>query len=240
MPSREELLTHAMVELADNLVADFDVIDVLHLLIDRSVEVLEVTASGLMVATATPKGELQEVASSNDSVREIELLQVQTEEGPCQDCYHSGQTITSEDLTSEARWPTITPFTLQAGFRSVHAIPMRLRGITIGGLNLFRTDPGPLNQPDLIAARALADVATITILQHRAAMEEHVLNEQLQHALNNRVIIEQAKGKLSERTRLDMDKAFQQMRQHARNHQMLLVDVANGVLQDTIELGQVG
>lgn len=236
MPTREELLARTMVELADNLVANFDVVDVLHLLIDRCVEVLDVTASGLMVATTTPKGELQEVASSSNPVREIELLQIRAEEGACQDCYHSGQTVASEDLASEDRWPIVTPATLEAGFRSVHAVPLRLRGMTIGGLNLFRTEPGPLNEADATAARALADIATITILQHQAAVEEHVLNQQLQHALDSRVIIEQAKGKLAERTRLEMDRAFEWMRRHARNHNLLLADVAQGVIHDTIEL----
>jgi GAF domain-containing protein len=132
------------------------------------------------------------------------------------------------------RWPRFGPVALEAGFRSVHAIPMRLRGATIGALNLFRDHEGLLDEADVSAAQALADVATIGILQHRAAIQAHLVVDQLNHALHSRVMIEQAKGVLAERTHLDMNAAFSWLRNHARSHNLLLVDVAQSVVDGTL------
>ena len=133
----------------------------------------------------------------------------------------------NQDLaTVDGRWPRFAAEALAAGFHSVHALPMRLRGTVIGALNLFHVEPGEMRQGDVDAAQALADVATIAILQHRAALEAQVLNEQLNHALNSRVVIEQAKGMVAERLGLNMEQAFSRLRSHARNHNLRLVDVA--------------
>jgi GAF domain-containing protein len=218
--AREAVLARTLVELADTLVADFDVVDLLTLLTDGCVDVLDVGAAGLMLAA--PAGDLRVMASSSQAIRMLELFELQAQEGPCLDCYRTGEPVVNQDLASAGgRWPR---------FASVHALPMRLRGAVIGALNLFHIDPGMMRPADIAAAQAMADVATIAVLQHRATVEAQIINEQLSHALNSRVIIEQAKGMLSERMGIDVDQAFGQLRSHARNHNRRLVDVAQDVL----------
>ena len=230
---REALLTRTLVELADTLVDDFDVVDLLTLLADRCVEVLDVSAAGLMLVA--PEGELRVVASSSEEMRLVELFELQSQEGPCPDCYRTGESVVARDLNEDGtRWPQFGPVALKAGFRSVHAVPMRLRRLTIGALNLFRNEEGLLDDPDLLAARALADVATIAILQHRATLQAHIVIDQLNHALNSRIVIEQAKGVIAERAQLDMDDAFTWLRRYARSHNQLLVDVARAVIEGTV------
>ena len=230
---REALLARTLVELADTLVDDFDVVELLTLLADRCVEVLNVSAAGLMLVA--PEGDLRVVASSSEEMRLVELFELQSEEGPCPDSYRTGEPTLSRDLAAdEARWPRFGPVALKAGFRSVHALPLRLRGLTIGALNLFQSDEGELEEADVIAGRALADIATIAILQHRAAREAHMVIDQLNHALQSRIAIEQAKGVLAERSHLDMDGAFAWMRHHARSQNRLLVDVAQGIIDGTV------
>ena len=231
--ARETLLVRTLVELADNLVDDFDVIDVLTVLSDRCVDTLDVAAAGVMLAA--PAGDLQVVASSSEAMRVLELFQLQADEGPCVDCFRSGNAIVNLELSStDGRWPRFTPRALGAGFHSVHSLPMRLRGRTIGALNMFRSDSGALEEADVAAAQGLADVATIAILQHHAAINAQVLNDQLNLALHSRVMIEQAKGMISESGHVDMDVAFQRLRNHARNHNLGLTELARAVAEGTM------
>jgi GAF domain-containing protein len=231
---KQALLVRTLVELADTLVDDFDVVELLTRLADRCVEVLDVAAAGLMIASPSG-GDLRVVASSSEAMRVLELFELQHEEGPCPDCYRTGAPVVNQDLaTIDGRWPRFAPRALEAGFHSVHALPMRLRGVTIGALNLFRAEEGPLAEDDIVAAQALADVATIAILQQRAALEAKVLNEQLGQALNTRIVIEQAKGVLAERANLDMEQSFSRLRGHARSHNLRLVDLAEGVIDGTV------
>jgi len=227
---REGLLARTFVELADTLVDDFDVVELLTLLAHRCVEMLDVAAAGLMLVA--PEGELRVVASSSEEMRLVELFEIQAQEGPCPDCYRTGEPARHENLAgADSLWPRFGPVARQAGFLSVQALPMRLRGVTIGALNLFRIETGSLEDSDIVAAQALADVATIAILQHRAAVQAHLLVDQLNHALNSRVMIEQAKGVLAERAGLDMEGAFTWLRKHARDHNQLLVDVAQSIVE---------
>jgi hypothetical protein len=227
--SRETLLAATLVELADSLVADFDVVDLLTLLADRCVEVLDVQGAGLMLAA--PDGQLRLVASSDAVARGLELFELQSQEGPCLDCYRSGAQIMNHDLAAHGGpWPQFSVAALNAGFRAVHAEPMRLRGAVIGALNLFQSDAGLLRTADVAAAQAFADVATIAILQHRAAVEGQLINVQLQAALNSRIVIEQAKGILAEREACDMERAFAVLRNHAQNHGLRLADVADAII----------
>jgi GAF domain-containing protein len=227
--SREAILARTLVELADTLVADFDVVELLTLLADRCVDVLGVGAAGLMLVGI--EGDLRVMASSSEAMRVLELFEIQSEEGPCLDCYQSGQPVLNHDLGSaNSRWPRFAAEALAAGFHSVHALPMRLRGTVIGALNLFHSEPGEMARVEVDAAQALADVATIAILQHRAALEAQVVNEQLHRALNSRVVIEQAKGMVAEREGLNMEQAFSALRNHARNHNLRLVDVAESII----------
>ena len=231
---REVLLARALVELADTLVDDFDVVDLLVQLVERCVEVLDVSAAGLMLVA--PEGDLRLAASSSEAMRVVELFELQSQEGPCMDCYHAGEPVVNQDLAVvNGRWPNFAPVALEAGFRSVHALPLRLRGQVIGAVNLFRTDGGALDEIDVLAGQALADMATIAILQHRAAAESHVLNEQLNFALNSRIVIEQAKGVVSERASIDMEESFSRLRSYARSHNLRLRDVAQQVIDRTLD-----
>lgn len=230
---REGLLSRTFVELADTLVTDFDVVELLTLVADRCVEVLDVDAAGLMLLA--PEGDLRVMASSSEAMRVLELFELQTEEGPCLDCYRTGQPVVNQDLaTVNGRWPRFAPEALEAGFHSVHALPLRLRGTVIGALNLFHTDQGEIDEVDIAVAQAFADVASIAIIQYRAAREAQVLNEQLNQALNSRIVIEQAKGMVAERKNLNMELAFSVLRDHARTHNLRLVDVARDVIGGTL------
>jgi hypothetical protein len=227
---RETMLAETFVELADTLVADFDVVELLTLLTGRCVEVLGVGAAGLMLVGLD--GDLRVMASSSEAMRVLELFELQSHEGPCLDCYNTGEAVLDLDLAAgAARWPRFSPEALNAGFRSVHALPMRLRGSHV--------HPDEMAQIDVDAAQALADVATIAILQHRATLEAQVLNEQLHNALNSRIIIEQAKGIVAERKRLSMEEAFYTLRNHARNHKLRLVDVASGVIDGSFTASEL-
>jgi GAF domain-containing protein len=227
------------VELADTLVADFDVVELLSLLADRCVEVLDVAAAGLLLAG--PCGDLRMMASSSEAMRVLELFELQAQEGPCLDCYRSGQAVVNQDLASvNGRWPRFAPEALAAGFGSVHALPMRLRGSVIGALNLFHAETGEMRSADIDAAQALADVATIAILQHRATLEGQVVNQLRQHALNSRIVIEQAKGVVAEREGLDMEQAFTALRNHARNHNLRLVVLAEDVIGGFLAASALG
>ena len=230
---REALLAKTLVELADTLVADFDVVELLTRLADRCVDVLDVAAAGLMLAA--PDGSLRVMASSSDAMRMLELFELQAQEGPCLDCYRTGGPVANEDLTVDAdRWPRFSSEAVAAGFLSVHALPMRLRGTVIGALNLFHVEAGAMRPADVDAAQAFADVATIAILQHRAATEAYELNDQLNRALNTRIVIEQAKGMIAERQGLDMEQAFATLRNHARNHNVRLADVATDIIKGAL------
>jgi GAF domain-containing protein len=231
--SREALLARTLVELADTLVDDFDVVELLTLLTDRCVDVLDVAAAGLMLVA--PEGDLRVMASSSEAMRVLELFELQAQEGPCLDSYRTGLPVVNQDLASlDGRWPRFAAEALAAGFHSVHALPMRLRGTVVGALNLFHIDAGDMRLADIEVAQALADVATIAILQHRAALEGQLVNEQLQLALNSRIVIEQAKGMVAERLGLNMEQAFSTLRNHARNHNLLLVDVARDIITGTL------
>jgi GAF domain-containing protein len=230
--TRDALLAKTFVELSDTLVEEFDVVDLLTLLADRCVAVLDVDAAGIMLAE--PGGELRVLASSSEAMRILELFEVQAQEGPCLDCYRTGEPVVNEVLTAATgRWPRFSSEALAAGFHSVQALPLRLRGTTIGALNLFHRDAAQLQPADVDVAQGFADIATIAILQHRAGREAEVLNAQLQSALNSRVVIEQAKGVIAERGGLSMDEAFHALRSHARSRNLGLVQAARGVIDGT-------
>jgi transcriptional regulator with GAF, ATPase, and Fis domain len=204
--NREQMLAAAFVELADTLVADFDVVDFLHGLADRCVRLLDVDAAGLMLADQ--RGSLRVIASSSEQARLVELFQLQHEEGPCLECFRTGLPVSEPDMaTAGQRWPSFAPAAAGAGFAAVQALPMRLRDEVVGAMNLFMEVPGRLDETGLRVGQALADVATIGLLHERNFRHQEALAEQLQGALNSRVTIEQAKGVLAERRGLDMGQA---------------------------------
>ena len=222
-------LAETFVELADTLVDDFDVMDFLHQVTVRCAQVLGVSAAGVLLTDQ--RGTLQVVAASTEATRLLELLQLQTDQGPCPECFHTGRPIAVADLSTVAdRWPRFADQARQIGFTSVHALPMRLRTDIIGALNLFGTQPGALDPDTIRLGQALADVATIGILQARAIHQRDALAEQLQTALNSRIIIEQAKGVIAERGQLDMAQSFALLRSTARTHNRRLSDLARAIV----------
>ena len=239
LPSpRESRLSETLVALADSLVDDFDVVDLLTMLAERCVEVLDVSAAGLMLAA--PDGDLRVVAWSSDEMRLLEIFELESEEGPCLDCYRSGDPVVNQALaTASVRWPRFAPAAIAAGFRSAHALPMRLRRNVIGALNLFRVNEGMLGPSDVVAAQALADVATIAILQNRASTEAQLLNDQLQHALDSRIVLEQAKGMVAEHEGIDLGESFNRLRTFARRRNFLLADVATRVVDGSLTFSEV-
>jgi transcriptional regulator with GAF, ATPase, and Fis domain len=233
---REQRLADAFVELADTLVDDYDVLDFLHGLAGHCVTLLDVDAAGLMLADAT--GLLRVAASSNEEVRLLELFELQNEDGPCLECFVSGRAVEAGDLleTERDRWPGFGRAATASGFRSVVALPLRLRDETIGALNLFRVQPGALVSQDRSLAQAMADVATIGILQERGSQRREVLARQLQDALSSRIVIEQAKGVIAERQGVHVDAAFELLRARARSHGEPLSDVARRVVANELSL----
>jgi hypothetical protein len=237
--TREELLLDTFVTLSDTLVEDFDLVEVLSLLSERCVELFDAEAAGVMLVGAG--GVLQLLASSSERMRLLELFELQRDEGPCPDCFRSGEPTIATDLRDAGeRWPLFAAEALRAGFRAVHALPMRVRSDTIGALNLFRTTVGTLSEADLRAARALADVSTLSILHHRGPSDPQLLARQLQHALNMRVVIEQAKGVLAERSKVNMEEAFLLLRRYARGHHQRLNQVALEVTERTLDAHALG
>ena len=225
---REQLLAETFVELADTLVADFDVVDFLGGLASRCVRLLDVDAAGLMLADQ--RGSLRVVASSSEQAHLVELFQLQHAEGPCLECFQTGQPVSEADLNAAGqRWPSFAPAAIGEGFAAVQALPLRLRDEVIGAMNLFRRAPGRLDETRLRVGQALADVATIGLLQERNFRHQEVLAEQLQGALNSRVVIEQAKGILAERLGLDVGQAFELLRSQARVQQRRLAELAGAV-----------
>lgn len=230
---RYERLAQVFVELADTLVTDFDAVDFLHTLTDSSVEVMDVQAAGLMLADQ--RGTLH-VAASTGEVDLLELFELEQQRGPCIECFSTGAPVVNIDPPhARERWPQFTDLAGHAGFASVHAFPLRLREEVIGAINLYCTHQRTLDPVELSVAQALADIATIGLLQERIIRDKTVLTEQLQSALNTRILIEQAKGVVAERTGLSMAQAFTAMRSHARNHQQSLPTVATAVIAGTVD-----
>ncbi len=226
---KTEELVGAFVQLADKLVDDFDVVELLQVLANRSVELLGAAAAGLLLADQS--GALKVAVTSTERARLLELYQLQSAEGPCLDCFREGVQVSATDLESAAhRWPRFAPAAVAAGYTSVHAVPMRVRNEVIGVMNLFSSENGQVMQTErLPIAQALTDVATIALMQGQLVRRRETLAQQLQTALDTRVNIEQAKGLVAGRLHTEMDEAFELMRSYARRNNRRLADVAAAV-----------
>jgi GAF domain-containing protein len=233
--SQNQLARRTFVALADTLVTDYDVIDFLDFLAHRVVELLSVTACGIMVADH--HATLNVLAASSEQTRLLELFQLQNAQGPCLESYRAGESVHCEDLTgADSRWPLFAPAAVATGYGAVHALPMRLREEVIGAVNLFSAEPGPLDSEDVELGQALADVATIGILHERAARRSEEITSQLQGALNSRILIEQAKGVLAQRTGVSVDEAFTILRGHARRTNSKLTEIAHAVVENGLQI----
>ena len=233
MTAREDDIVAAFVSMAGSLVEGHDITELLDRLTADCARLLDVTAVGLLLADR--RGALHVVATSTERVADLEAFQAQRGQGPCHDCYLDNHPVNVPDLAAAAeRWPEFAALAAAAGVASVHAVPMRLRNDVLGALNLFGSTPGPLNENDLRLAQGLADVATIALIQDRAAGDKDLVNQQLQHALDSRVILEQAKGVLASRADLDMPAAYAALRKYARDHNVKLADLAHALVNRTL------
>jgi GAF domain-containing protein len=224
----------SIAEMADTLVEDYDVVDVLTGLADRCVSLLGVTAAGVMLAS--PGGNLGLVASSSETMRLLELFELQAQEGPCLDAFRTGERVEHQDLEAESgRWPSFSAAALREGFQSVSALPLRFRDVTLGALNLFSVTQVRMSEADVTVARAFTGLATLSIVQHRASIEAQRVNEQLSAALTSRVVIEQAEGVLAGRAGVDSAEAFSRLRAYARDNKLRLTDVAQATIAGTLD-----
>ncbi len=231
---RERPVSRTFVRLADTLVADFDVSDFLSMLAEQCVELLRVSAASVILVD--PDGGLRVAATSSERAELLELFAVETDDGPCIDCVRGGAPVSCADLRVETRhWPRFTAAARECGFRAVHAVPMRLRDQVIGVLTFLGVDPGDPDREDIELGQALADVATIGILQQRTIERRDEVTGQLQTALRSRIVIEQAKGVLAQRGGLSMDEAFRHLRSYARARQLRLTDLATAITTGTVD-----
>ncbi|MEV6767238.1 GAF and ANTAR domain-containing protein [Nocardia sp. NPDC051030] len=238
MAARDGALTAALMRLVDTLVLEYDPVELTQDLVDASVELLAADAAGLLLADGG--GTLQVFASTSEETRLLELLQIQSAAGPCLQAYATGEQVLVSDIDASAqRWPAFAEYAGRQGFRSMCALPMRLHSERIGALNLFTTATGAFSAEDLRIAQALADFATIGILHARLLADSLTVNEQLDTALNTRVIIEQAKGMLAERAGLDMDTAYRKLREYARTNSLRLSELAHAVVDRTVDLNGI-
>ena len=226
---REAAVSRAFVALADSMVDGVDVVDLLGSLTAECARLLDIASAGLLLADR--RSVLHVVAASSEATRSLELFQLQREEGPCLDCFHSGAPVSVPDLSKEAeRWPAFVGAAQEAGFASLHALPMRLKDNVLGALGLFGTTAGALDDEDLHLGQALAHVASVALVVDRATIDRSVVAEQLQSALSSRVLVEQAKGLLAQLGALDMDQAFASLRRYSRDHNRRLSEVAGRVV----------
>ncbi len=222
-------LMAAFVEMADTLVDDFDVVDFLHALADHTVAISEADSVGLLLCDES--GRLSSMAATSDRAALLEQLQLQHAEGPCVDCLRTRHSVIASDLGRVTwRWPTFAPLAVKEGFRSVYAFPLRLRDDVVGALNIFGETDLLLDEAEIGVIQALADVATIALLQKRALSAADTLTHQLKSALQSRVLIEQAKGLIAHGNDVSVREAFEQMRGYARAHRVLLTDLADAVV----------
>jgi transcriptional regulator with GAF, ATPase, and Fis domain len=229
---RERLLARAFVRLADTLANEFDIVEFLQSLSADSVEIIGVEAASVMLADT--RGGLRLVASSEERMRLLELFEIQCAQGPCLDAFGTGHAVQASAAESRQRWPVFAPRASEAGFRVLCAVPMRAHADIIGALNLFRGSDQSFSDADLEIARAMAQVATIALIQERAIRERSLLAEQMQAALRSRIVIEQAKGMLAEHLSTTVDQAFQLLNNYARNHNRRLTEVARDVVDRKI------
>jgi len=236
--AREQKVVQAFVEIAEGLARGVDAVDLLDRLAHNCVEILDVASAGLLLADE--HGVLHVLAASSQAARELEVFQVQRDEGPCRDAYHAGARVDVPDLVAEAdRWPAFVEAAVGAGYRSLHAVPLRLRASILGAMGLFSSRTGAMDEADHAVAQALADVASVALVQERASADQTALATHLQDVLSSRIAVEQAKGVIAYAGDLDVGQAFERLRRYARDHDLRLTDVAAAVVERRLTSGAV-
>lgn len=234
-----ERLAKIFVEVADTLVDEFDLLDFLHMLSVRVADLLDASAVGILLADH--QGRLRFMAASDENAAVVEMFQIQISEGPCLEAFRTAKPVVNADLhVADPRWPRFAARAAAAGFSSVHAFPLRLRSDVIGALNVFgNAVGGGFDEGDIQVVQALADVAAIGLLQERSISRGEALTEQLQGALNTRIVIEQAKGAIAQAQGVTVDVAFGVLRAYARSHNRQLSAVAHAVVSDPTTLAKL-
>ena len=237
--ARERRISAAFVAVADTLTTDFDMVDLLHGLVEECTQILHTESGGLMLLDTN--GELQLMTSTSEEAAFVEVMQLNASAGPCIECFSTGTAVSVPDIRKVgSEWAEFKRAALDNGFTSAHATPMKLRGQVIGTMNLFSTTRGALSERDAAVAQALTDVATIGILQERIVREVNTMSNQLHRALDSRVLVEQAKGMIAQSQSLDMDAAFAVIRAHARANGLTIREVAEGVCDRSIDMALAG
>ncbi|WP_306232428.1 GAF and ANTAR domain-containing protein [Agrococcus beijingensis] len=235
--SRQGRVDAAFMTLAETLTSEYDVVELLHVLMDECLKLLDVQAAGLLLSSG--HGDLELVASTSEGAAFVEIMQLNAGEGPCVECFETGEAVSVADVaTMKAEWAEFRDAALREGYHSSYGLPLRVRSQSIGALGLFRTSPGELDPAEAQIARGLANIASIGILHERVLRESSAVNEQLRHALDSRVVIEQAKGVLAASAHVDVERAFDMLRAHARHHNLSLHDVARAVVERTMTITQ--
>lgn len=226
--SRETRVLDAVVSLVDSLLDEFDVVDLLTELTEQCTQLLDIASAGLLLAD--PRGQLHLMAATSEAVHDLELFQLQADEGPCLDCYTTGRPVSVADLTdAQARWPRFIGAAARTGIASVHAVPIRAAGTVLGALGLFGTKTGDVTEADQLLAQTLAHVACVAILQEHAPTPDTV-SPQLRAVLASRVVVEQAKGFLRERLAVSAEDAFALLRRYAHAHGEHMTDVSRRLI----------
>ena len=228
---RQTQLVEYFVHVADTLLEDFDLVDLLHDLTVNAALVSGAASAGLVLLDHQDR--VRYMAASNEEGRLLELFQIQNGDGPCLDAIRGGRPVVNADLGEAAdRWPQFAPAARAAGFQSVHAFPLRLGGQTMGALNIFGAEHSRFDPEEVRLVQGLADIATIAIVQERSRHPVEIVTEQLQTALNSRIVIEQAKGALARSESITPAQAFEVLRETARHTHQKISDVARSVIVD--------
>jgi GAF domain-containing protein len=190
--------------------------------------VLGLCGSGVTMAE---EGHLRFVTAVSQASRELERNQEEQQAGPCREAYETGVVVRVTDVRKEsARWPEFSATATRLSVAGVAGIPMRLADQIIGALNLYSPEPREWSDVDIAVAGVLADVATSYVVNASKLRQQEQLSEQLQEALESRVVIEQAKGITAYKNAVTIDQAYQLMRRHARNNNASLRLVAEAIV----------
>ncbi|MEU9474489.1 GAF and ANTAR domain-containing protein [Streptomyces sp. NPDC048191] len=233
--NRERQLAQAFVALSDTYAAEFDPLHLFHRLVHSCRELLDADAAAVMIGDA--RGSLKTMATTDDHAAFIELLQVQTGQGPCMDCYRTAQAVAVPDSTAEyERWPKLVTAMLEAGYGSLNAVPMRLHDRPLGTLTLLRSHAGGLPEDDVLLAQALADSATLALMHWSTepARSDDVITR-VQSVISAKATLEIAKGMIAQQAGTTLPEAARLLSGYASHHRLRLTETAHALVTRALE-----
>ncbi|UFU02236.1 GAF and ANTAR domain-containing protein [Ruania suaedae] len=217
----------------EKLVAPYDVDEALRTLAENLTDLLALAGSGVTLGL---EERLRAATAVPPHLAALEHYQEQHQEGPCVSAYHTGEVVAVSDLREETRWPGYRTIAADVGVRAVAGMPMKLAGNAVGALNMYHAEPHIWDDSDLLAARALSNMATAYLIHSSTLSQQNQLSDQLQHALDSRVLIEQAKGVLTQTHALTLTEAYELLRRNARNNGRKVREVADDVVEGRLQL----